>query len=522
MRDGRVAGCTRRINGLCQLKIEDGQCYICGDCMYHIHKACAELPNYIHHSLHLHHSPLRLDKRSSSNTSACYYCDDSFQNKETLAYACDQCSLHMHTSCALIPLPSIKCYSNQDTDVVQYVCHQNMMALVAHDASKSQATCFVCQSFWSGLAYSCTSTICKNFIHKSCAELPLKIQHPFHLHHPLTLQCDACRKSYKKWNIHVGVEEIMKVIKGNSKDVELMALGENLWYQFGAEKEIMASESEVTLKEVINSLTREEKEVLLDPYDFGYPLSNKTQREEKHSFYYGHNSPLFDHELPSTEDIHKITQFSRLSSTDVIIFILELRTYKSRQGLHLDEKYLRQKVVDVEGCMVPITVARILKTLLHKHGSDLFGGGWRWQLGLSREMKSVITTLLCVVIDRIYNTNIEDVTKDEIKEWFFCLRSVGNIIGVDVLNLVKFLETVIVPVFLGSEAIRYEKDISEKLDLRIKNLEADLERCKETRRIFETETCMRPNRGKALMVREALRWKGTKVIKTAAPALEFH
>ncbi|PON59238.1 hypothetical protein PanWU01x14_159930 [Parasponia andersonii] len=112
------------------------------------------------------------------------------------------------------------------------------------------------------------------------------------------------------------------------------------------------------------------------------------------------------HELPSTEDIHKISQFSRLSSTDVVIFILELRTYKPRQDLNLDEKYLRQKVVDVQCHMVPITVARILKTLLHKHGPDLFGGGWRWQLGLSREMKSVITTLLCVVIDRIYNTKI--------------------------------------------------------------------------------------------------------------------
>ena len=42
--------------------------------------------------------------------------------------------------------------------------------------------------FGSGPAYSCNSAKCKNFFHKSCAEFPWTIQHPFGLHHPLTLE----------------------------------------------------------------------------------------------------------------------------------------------------------------------------------------------------------------------------------------------------------------------------------------------------------------------------------------------
>ncbi|PON98106.1 Zinc finger-domain containing protein [Trema orientale] len=187
---------------LCQLQIfHNDQGYTCSDCDYVMHKACAEMPQYIDHSFHTHHNPLRLDKRSSNNPSLCYYCDNSFEEKENLAYVCDQCSLHMHVTCALIPLPTITSHGNEDADVVHYLCHQNMMALVEQDNCKSQAKCFACQSFWSGLAYSCTFANCKNFLHKSCAEFPGKIQHPFHSQHPLTLQVSkpqACKLCCKR------------------------------------------------------------------------------------------------------------------------------------------------------------------------------------------------------------------------------------------------------------------------------------------------------------------------------------
>ncbi|PON98105.1 hypothetical protein TorRG33x02_061790 [Trema orientale] len=309
----------------------------------------------------------------------------------------------------------------------------------------------------------------------------------------------------------------MKVIKGKTTEVELMALGENPWYQFGTEKE-MLKENELTLREVMCNLSKEENERLVDPYAFGHPSSFKTNLEERYSFYRRENSPLFDHELPSIEDINRINQFFRFGSTDFLNFILELRYYTPKEGLKLDERYLRQKVADVEGYMVPITVAPILKTLLHKHGSDLFGGG---HASLTCGMKSVTATLLCVVIDRIYNTNIEDITRDDLKDWFFCLKAIKEITDFGILGLDNFLETVIVPAFLGSEAIRYEKDISEKLDLRITNLEAALERTKEARRIFKTQTSKRPDEVKDYVISEALKWKGKKVNETTSSGVKI-
>ncbi|PON98112.1 C1-like [Trema orientale] len=486
---------------LCQLSIHDDQCYSCRTCYYFIHKACAELPQHIHHSLHHQHNPLRLDKvRSSNDTSVCYYCENFFQDHENLAYVCDRCSLHMHVTCALIPLPTITCYSNQDNiDLVQYVCHQNMMTLVEQDDCKSQARCFVCQSFWSGLAYSCTSATCKNFLHKSCAEFPTEIRHPCHLHRPLRLQ-------------------ILKLIKGNSKDVELMALGENLWYQFGTKKEILKENELITLREVFNSLTKEENEILTDTYAFGRPSSYKTQQKEKYRFYRRENSPLFHHELPSIEDIGKINQFSAFGATDLSNFIMELQFFRPRKGLKLDEKYLRQKVVDVHGYMVPITVAPILKTMLHKHESSLFGCGYT---SLTRGMKSVTATLQCVAIDRMYKTKIEDVTKDDLKDWFFCLNAIKKITNFGTFQWDHFLERVIAPLFLGFEAIRYEKGICEKLDRKITDLEAELERYKETRNMFKTQTFKRPDEIRDFIVSEALKQKGKYLYEITSSGVEI-
>ncbi|PON98113.1 hypothetical protein TorRG33x02_061870 [Trema orientale] len=310
----------------------------------------------------------------------------------------------------------------------------------------------------------------------------------------------------------------MKVIKGNTKDVELMALGENRWYQSGTEKD-MLTENELTLREVMCSLTEEENEVLTDPHGAGHPSSYKTFLEERYNFYRRENSPLFDRELRSIEDIEKINQFPRFGVTDLANLIMELRLYSPRKGLKLDEKYLRQKVVDVEGYMVPITVAPILKALVHKYDQlNLFGGG---HTRLTNAMKSVIATLYCVVIDKMCKTKIEDVTKDDVKDWLFCRNAIQQIVNPGKYQPDYFLEEVIVPVFLGFEAIRYEKDICEKLSRRITNLEVELERCKEARKMFKTQTSERRDEMKEYMVREALKWKGKNVDEITGPGIKF-
>ncbi|KAL5562938.1 hypothetical protein UlMin_032685 [Ulmus minor] len=169
--------------------------YACRSCGYFIHKQCAKLPQHVNPSIHSPHQFTLAFTRSLSNSTACYYCDKPFKNHR-YCYTCDHCSINMHLDCALTPLPFIA--SSDHHQHVQFLCHQNLMILT-HSPHENHHQCLLCQSPWlSGSAYTCKS--CHNFFHKSCAELPQKIQHPFHPHHSFTLQlsdptsCSSCCK----------------------------------------------------------------------------------------------------------------------------------------------------------------------------------------------------------------------------------------------------------------------------------------------------------------------------------------
>ncbi|POO00078.1 Protein kinase C-like phorbol ester/diacylglycerol-binding domain containing protein [Trema orientale] len=143
-RDGYHFSHNLKNHRFCRKDISDQTCSMCGlsihgigyrclHCYIYMHKSCGELPQHIDHSLHPLHQPLSLLKIRSPNvtttTTTCYFCDEAFGNDETLAYACNQCSLYMHTTCALIPLPTIKFEGDQENDVAQYVCHQHCYTL---------------------------------------------------------------------------------------------------------------------------------------------------------------------------------------------------------------------------------------------------------------------------------------------------------------------------------------------------------------------------------------------------------
>lgn len=142
----------------------------------------------------------------------------------------------MHVACALIPLPSITFNvdgGEDHDDVVRFVCHQQPMTLV--ELNERPAQCFACQSNWSGPAYSCTFEKCENFVHKSCTELPQKIEHPFHTPHSLILRVSkplSCRSCHKKncrlvfsclkdgCNFNLGIEcaSLETIVEGQSHD----------------------------------------------------------------------------------------------------------------------------------------------------------------------------------------------------------------------------------------------------------------------------------------------------------------
>ncbi|KAF4371221.1 hypothetical protein F8388_020948 [Cannabis sativa] len=620
---------------LCELRIDDNKkCYVCRKgCVYALHKICAEFPQYLDHVLHPEHGHLMLQKRSIDDTSKCYYCENSFQNQQTLAYICTQCSLHIHTTCALIPIPTLIRDNDNDTKV-QYLCHQHPMSLVEHDQSKDQAQCFVCQSIWSGLAYSCSSPGCKNFLHYSCANFQSKIDHhPSHSHHPLILQfsmpqscnvcckkdcrlifrchsecnfnlctecvvpkitvrcqshdhslsfvekafykgiCNACQKSYTQWSsecvvpkevkrtqsilfrcvecdfnlhflcgplpsiikfdyhihsltlvdhyipkddhndefycdiceeerdpyiriycckdcdfaahIHCLLIEIMKIIKGSGgsiNDVKLMALGECGWTESSIDTNDVLH---TTLGEYLtNTLTHQHNALLSNPFTFDCSSQDKTDVDQWYKSYTQANYLLFDNQFRSSiEKIYQINHFPSFTSNHFKNFFFELLYYRPKEGLKLDEKYLRQKVVDIKGYKVPLTLAHILNTLLHRYTeSDLFGESvWNWTPGI----KSVFATTFCMVCDQMCRTNINDITKHVLQDWFFYLNVIAGTRYRNAVRLTKFIDK-IMKRFFCFEAMRYEKDIKEKLQGRIADLKAELKKCEEKLDTFNT------------------------------------
>ncbi|XP_052118772.1 uncharacterized protein LOC107492886 [Arachis duranensis] len=72
------------------------------------------------------------------------------------------------------------------------------------DDGMKLVSCSACEEQISGPSYSCKE--CNYILHKSCIELPLKLKHPLHPQHPLTLLstppydagyfCDACRGTF--------------------------------------------------------------------------------------------------------------------------------------------------------------------------------------------------------------------------------------------------------------------------------------------------------------------------------------
>ncbi|KAM6574215.1 hypothetical protein CsatA_022542 [Cannabis sativa] len=628
--------------GLCQLLVEDDQiCYDCykWECVYPLHKTCAELPQYLNHGLHDSlHGPLMLQKRSSSNNgnnnnnTTCYYCENPFQHNEVFAYVCNQCSLHMHMTCALITIPILTCDKDNN---VQYFCHQQLMMLVDHDNSKDQAQCFVCRSSWLGLAYSCTYETCKNFLHSSCAKFPWKVDNSHSHHHSLALQfskpqscdlcckkhcrlifkchdgcnfnlctecvfvktrvscqshvhslyfvekafykgnCSACQKSYADWSehdhylvpdeisrtqsflfrciecdynlhflcgplpstikfkyhihpltlidhqikkddhydqfycdiceeernpyfriycckdcdysahIHCLFSEIMKEIKGDKKVVnKLISFGETRWTQLIDRTEDTSNDQQNLGEVLSNSLIDEDKEMLNDPFTFGSSSEDKTFVERRYQFIKTEiNAPILDHQLFSIETIYNINEFPSFNSVDFWNFYWELRYYKHKSGMKLDDKYLGQKVVDINGYKVPITLAHILNTLLHYYTeSDLFGARVaNWTPGI----KSVFATIFCIVCDQMCRTKMKDVTKDVLQDWFFYLNAIAGKRYRNNIRLKKFIDKIIKR-FFCFEAIRYEKDIKEKLMLRIVDLEDELKKCKEKLHMFNT------------------------------------
>ena len=129
-----------------------------------------------------------------------------------------------------------------------------------------------------------------------------------------------------------------------------------------------------------------EKEILVDPFKSDAPYTTAARR----NFYdiaRKHLNSRFDRE-GSLVDIERIQQYFCLDDDEFAYFCLELVFFTPEEGIKIDDKYLRQKVENVDGYKVPKTLAPILKAFIRKNDGDL-----GMKESLTPQMKSIAATL---------------------------------------------------------------------------------------------------------------------------------
>ncbi|KAH6758010.1 hypothetical protein C2S52_023091 [Perilla frutescens var. hirtella] len=211
--------------------------YFCGACDFRIHQDCASLPNAIKllQPEHQHSLFLSYDRSSSSNVL-----------QSLGVYLCVKCGYYVHIRCAtsdphsfqpvlirdakladLLHLPM----ADERANLVQYMLENTSAvddeegggggddddgcrhdpklkkhSLIFHDEDEdvsddddngtgySSRVCNACVEYISSPFYRCSK--CRDFLlHSCCANLPRKIQHPFHPQHTLFLFTETPDKS---------------------------------------------------------------------------------------------------------------------------------------------------------------------------------------------------------------------------------------------------------------------------------------------------------------------------------------
>ncbi|PON92660.1 Phospholipase-like [Trema orientale] len=165
---------------------------------------CFLLPKTLNHDeyyVHSHHPDLTLSMSSTNFT--CNLCHLSF--KSSSCFKCTTCDFFIDVECALMPPIML-----QGQEHFRHFSHPHPMKLVNHKSDEDgfEDCCFACNSPCTSCPsyYACAN--CKYFLHKICAELPIKVYNPIHQHPNLTLLPNSklgiesfycslcCRKGY--------------------------------------------------------------------------------------------------------------------------------------------------------------------------------------------------------------------------------------------------------------------------------------------------------------------------------------
>ncbi|KAJ0027775.1 hypothetical protein Pint_36405 [Pistacia integerrima] len=231
----------------------DSYASLCIICQVLVHYDCESLlPIYPTIAIRIHDHPLIHTFFIHENESGEQYC--GICNDEILTdhgcYFCSQCSFISHAGCAfeifiyecktvmaqcnaeesvdhcviekstrVKPMDSINYgiiemkieddstatemeidkFSNANCHL-KYISHKHPLVFNEEEQQNysysKENSCFGCEELVLGPSYNCSQ--CNFFLHKTCAELPLKIKHPFHRKHPLVLILDTSNVGWRR------------------------------------------------------------------------------------------------------------------------------------------------------------------------------------------------------------------------------------------------------------------------------------------------------------------------------------
>ncbi|KAF4389332.1 hypothetical protein G4B88_006391 [Cannabis sativa] len=204
---------------------------------------------------------------------------------------------------------------------------------------------------------------------------------------------------------------IIKVLKGDLRDVKLKTLGSDLFYNSADDQHtIQATSSLFTFREFIRKLPVNDLRIL------------------KGQFYWDDNDDDEEDMMSKREDAHdeiivieELIKYSTLAKHDFVEFIFkEFHSSYSKKKLKIKGSDLALKIVDVEGYSMPLNLISAMKDLFHKHG-DI-----STQSSYSKEFKSICFYLICKVVKEMHTTLVTDITKHLLQQWYHYIHFVKD------------------------------------------------------------------------------------------------
>ncbi|XAR54916.1 hypothetical protein NMG60_11030250 [Bertholletia excelsa] len=159
-----------------------GSIYVCPKCKFFIHKSCAQLPIEIKHAFHPPHPLILLTSSNlkTVNDRRFLKCNACSVECNSVAFNCPICKFNLDIKCGTQ-------FQNIDNPgperQIQHGSHHHPLFPIKVD--KPILLYCAYNQMLDGSRYICPE--CIFMVHKSCAELPKEVQHPFHPPHLLKI-----------------------------------------------------------------------------------------------------------------------------------------------------------------------------------------------------------------------------------------------------------------------------------------------------------------------------------------------